>query len=134
MVCCADAAERPATKAAAAAPCIHLQVLNMSCPPCAPTPLRFDLFLIDHDSLLAPPSRSGRYDAEPPDERLCHDELAVHDLERQRRQGARRWTGDHGRGIAGIIARIVTGTFNVVLPGDPSADLAACVRTDCRIG
>src|SRR5262245_24397334 len=76
-----------------------------------PAPLPdWSVFVVHRDSFSAPVS--GRYDAEPSDERFCHRELAVDDLERQRRQGARRWTIDHGRGVARIIARIVTGTFD----------------------
>src|SRR5580698_3423745 len=77
--------------------------------------------------------RSGRYDAEPPDEWLGDGKLAIDNLERKRRQCARgRSIHDRCR-LARIVARIVTWTFEIELIRLPAGHFAARMRADSRI-
>src|SRR5262245_44012955 len=77
---------------------------------------------------------SGRNDANARGERLRHHELAVRDLERKCRQGARGRAIDHRSALARIIMRIVAGAFENLLLRDPYTDLASGMRADRRIG
>src|SRR5262245_63903074 len=62
-------------------------------------------------------------------ERLRHRELAVHDLERERRQRARRRAVDDGRGCARIVVRIVARALEQLLIRRPTIHLAAGMGT-----
>src|SRR5262249_60890893 len=73
-------------------------------------------------------------DANARGERLRHHELAVRDLERKCRQGARGRAIDHRSALARIIMRIVAGAFENLLLRDPYTDLPTGMRADRRIG
>src|SRR5450432_4719731 len=121
MVCCAQAvatkpvARPPASKAVMHAPYVSFfaVVILIS----SPWPSR-DRPRLRNRNFFAPPTpASGRRDAEATDERLRDRELAVDDLERERRQRPRGRPLDDGGGIARIRARVVAGTFQDALLG-----------------
>ena len=66
--------------------------------------------------------------------RLQTREFAVHNLERQRRQGARGRAVDHRRALAWIIVRIMTRAFESLLLCCPPIHLTTRVRTNRGIG
>src|SRR5204863_496809 len=73
---------------------------------------------------------SARNNADAAGERFRHRQLAAHDLERQRGQGARRRTIDDRRALARIVVRIVAGAFESLLLRRPDIHLAAGVWAD----
>src|SRR5262245_18072237 len=77
---------------------------------------------------------STRNDADASDERLGHRELAVYELKRKRRQGARGGTVHHRRALARIVVRIMTRALENLLLCHPSIHLATGVRTNRGIG
>src|SRR5262249_47813733 len=77
---------------------------------------------------------SSRNDADAAGERFGHRELAVYDLKRKRRQGARGGTVHHRRALARIVVRIMTRALENLLLCHPSIHLATGVRTNRGIG
>src|SRR6476660_6863620 len=73
---------------------------------------------------------SGWNDTDATSERFGDGQLSLHDLERQRRQGAGRRPVDHRRGFARIVMRIVAGAFENLLVREPAVHLAAGMRTN----
>src|SRR5262245_19613014 len=79
-------------------------------------------------------SISGRHNADASGERFRHGKIAVHDLERQRRERPRGRTVEHGGRLARVEVRVVAGAFENPLLRNPYADLAARVRANGRVG
>ena len=77
---------------------------------------------------------SSRNNADTTGERFRDREFAVHNLERERRQGAGRRAVDHRRALAWIIVRIMTRAFEKLLLCCPPIHLTTRMRTNRGLG
>src|SRR5215472_11597046 len=79
-------------------------------------------------------NRLRRSDTETSDERLGHNKLPIHNLERQRGERSRAWPINYRGSLARVVTRVVAGTFENLPVRGPVGDFAARVRADGRIG
>src|SRR5258705_3024352 len=77
---------------------------------------------------------SARNDTHACGEWFGHREIAIHDLERKRRQSAGCGTVEDRSAIARIVARVMTGALENLLVVDPRVHVTARVWADRRIG
>src|SRR6202030_1231278 len=83
---------------------------------------------------MRPQAPSGRGDTEASDKRLGNDKLVINDFQWKCGQAARGRSIDDRCALARIVPGIVTGAFEDLLFLYPTADFAARMRTDRRIG
>src|SRR5262249_27193554 len=136
MVCCAGAAGMPVAARIAPTHTLRLRTLVMTFPP-FPQPDSTGVCLncwVTSGFLERRATASTRNDADAAGERFGHRELAVYELKRKRRQGARGGTVHHRRALARIVVRIMTRALENLLLCHPSIHLATGVRTNRGIG
>src|SRR5215468_6149442 len=121
MVCCADAPDMVVAARIAPTHALRLRalVLVMTFPPCPRMPIEgfSDLSTLRLSPPVSVASRGGssRSNTDTTRERFRDRELAVHNLERECRQGAGCRAIEHRRALTWIIVRVMTRAFENLL-------------------